>query len=80
MPDNGSQPGYMRSDTHLGNPTVWSAQTPDQSEPAASVDLIVPAPASSQRVEQLPPGEQTAARTARSTGKGSAPTPSTANR
>ena len=60
MPDNGSQPGYMRSDTHLGNPTAWGAAHPDQSAPTASLALITPAPASSQRVEARPPGEQTA--------------------
>lgn len=60
MPDNGSQPGYMRSDTHPGNPTAWGAAHPGQSAPTASLALITPAPASSQRVEVRPPGEQTA--------------------
>jgi hypothetical protein len=57
--DNGSQPGYMRSDTHLGNPTVRAADL-DESAQARSFALIMLSPASSQWVEVRLPGGQAA--------------------
>ena len=42
MPDTGAQPGYMRSDTHLDNPTAWQAAHPDQRAPTASLPLCLP--------------------------------------
>jgi hypothetical protein len=38
MPDNSSQPGYVRSDTHLGNPTVWG----DKPGPERADSIIGP--------------------------------------
>ena len=81
MPDNSSQPGYVRSDTYLGNPTVWGAANP-RPERAGSIIGSDSARTGlfTQRVEVRPPGEQTVGAHRTSTGKASAPSPSTANR
>jgi len=43
MPGNGPQPGYVRSDTRLGNPAPGAAG-PDRNGPAASLaDSVLPA-------------------------------------
>jgi hypothetical protein len=63
MPGNGPQPGCMRGGTRLGKTRRpgGRASSPGYRALAASLALMVPAPACSQRAE-VPPGEQPAVR------------------
>ena len=63
IPGNGPRPGCMHSGTRRGKPCGpgGRASSPGYSALAASLALMVPAPACSQRAE-VPPGEQPAVR------------------